>query len=76
MKLHEETNVEMNDYGNNLSDIETFAKHLEIDINIIDAEQFNSIVYTANKGALRITLKIDPRMRVKWISFVILSRSA
>ena len=51
MKLHEEANVEINDYGNDLSDIEKFAKHLGIEINIIDAEQFNSIVYTANKGS-------------------------
>ena len=51
MKLHEEANVEINDYGNDLSDIEKFAKHLGIEINIIDAEQFNNIVYTANKGS-------------------------
>ena len=51
LKLHEEANVEINDYGNDLSDVETFAKHLGIKINIIDAEQFNSIVYTANKGS-------------------------
>ena len=51
MKLHEEANVEINDYGNDLSDIEKFAKHLGIEINIINAEQFNSIVYTANKGS-------------------------
>ena len=155
LKLHEEAQVEINDYGNNLSDIETFAKHLGIEINIIDAEQFNNIVYTANKGsedkiyllktrnhfdvskfltpfydspyycheckkaytkrdkhkcpskclscftyqkngnamvkkwsvssttrsslvrdAFRITLKLDPRLRVKLISFAILSRSA
>ena len=50
LKLNEEAQVEINDYGNDLSDIETFAKHLGIEINIIDAEQFNSIVYTANKG--------------------------
>ena len=49
-KLHEEAQVEINDYGNDLSDIETFAKHLGIEINTIDAEQFNSIIYTANKG--------------------------
>ena len=49
MKLHEEENVEINDYGKDLSDIEKFAKHLGIEINIIDAEQFNSIIYTANK---------------------------
>ena len=46
MKLHEEAHVEINDYGNDLSDIEKFAKHLGIEINIIDAEQFNSIVHT------------------------------
>ena len=49
MKLHEDAHVEINDYGNDLSDIETFAKHLDIEINIIDAEQFNNIIYTANK---------------------------
>ena len=49
-KLHEESHVEINDYGNDLSDIEAFAKHLDIEINIIDAEQFNNIIYTANKG--------------------------
>ena len=51
MKLHEEANVEINDYCNDLSDAETFAKHLGIEINIIDAEKFNSIVYMANKGS-------------------------
>ena len=51
MKLHEEAHVEINDYGNDLSDIEKFAKYLEIEINIIDTEQFNSIIYTANKGS-------------------------
>ena len=51
MKLHEEAHVEINDYGNDLSDIEKFAKHLGIEINIIDAEQFNSIIHTANKGS-------------------------
>ena len=51
MKLHEEANVEINDYGNDLSDIEKFAKHLGIEINIIDAKQFNSIFHTANKGS-------------------------
>ena len=51
MKLHKEAYVEIHDYGNDLSDLETFAKHLGIEINIIDAEQFNSIIYTANKGS-------------------------
>ena len=51
IKLHEDANVEMNDYGNDLSDIEKFAKHLGIEINIIDIEQFNNIVHTSNKGS-------------------------
>ena len=51
MKLHEEENIEINDYGNDLSDVEKFANHLRIEINIIDAEQFNSIVYKASKGS-------------------------
>ena len=51
MKLHQVSKVEINDYGNDLSDVETFAKQLGIEINIIDAEQFNSIVYTANKDS-------------------------
>ena len=54
MKLHEEANVEINDYGNDLSDIEKFAKHLDIEINIIDAEQFNNIVYTQQTKVLKI----------------------
>ena len=61
MKLHEEANVEINDYGTDLSDIEKFAKYLGIEINIIDAEQFNSIIYTAKKvlKTRSIYLKIE-----------------
>ena len=51
MKLQKEANVGINKYGKDLSDIESIAKHLGIEINIIDAEQFNSIVYTVNKGS-------------------------
>ena len=51
LKLHEDANVDINDYGNNLGDVESFTKHLDIEINIIDSEQFNSIVYMANKGS-------------------------
>ena len=50
-KLHEEAQVEINNYGNDLSDIETFAKHLGSEINVIDSEYFNDITYTANKGS-------------------------
>ena len=51
MKLHEEAHVEINDYGNDWSDIEKFAKHLGIEINIIDSDMFNNIIYTSNKGS-------------------------
>ena len=42
-KLHDKAQVEINDYGNDLSDIETFAEHLGIEINVIDSEYFNDI---------------------------------
>ena len=51
LKLHEEAQLEINDYGNDLSDVNTFAKHLGIEVNVIDSEQFNGIIYTANKGS-------------------------
>ena len=51
LKLHENAQIVINDYGNDLSDIETFFKHLEIEIDIMDSEQFNSITYTANNGS-------------------------
>ena len=49
-ELHNDANVEINNYGNCLDDVNTFAKYLGIEINIIDSEQFNQIIYTANKG--------------------------
>ena len=50
LKLHKDTDVEINDYGNDLNDVNNFANYLNIEINIIDSEQFNEIIYTANKG--------------------------
>ena len=49
IKLHADTNVEINDYGNNLDDVNKFANYLNIEINIIDSDQFNETIYTANK---------------------------
>ena len=49
-ELHNNANVEINDYGNCLDDVYKFALYLEVEINIIDSEQFNQIIYTANKG--------------------------
>ena len=47
LKLHEEAGVEINEYGNTLEDVNTFAKHLGIQINIVDADYFNEIIYTS-----------------------------
>ena len=47
LKLYEEAQVEINDYGNDLSYIETFAKHLGIEINIIDA--VNSLIASSTQ---------------------------
>ncbi|XP_078374417.1 uncharacterized protein LOC144657958 [Oculina patagonica] len=51
-ELHNNANVEINDYGNSLEDVNSFASHLDIEINIIDSEQFNEIIYTANNGKI------------------------
>ena len=51
MRLHSNADVDINEYGNDLHDVITFANYLEIEINIIDSEQFNEIIYTANKDA-------------------------
>ena len=50
LKLHEDANVEINDYGNNLDDANKFANFMNIEINIIDSEQFKEIIYISNKG--------------------------
>ena len=50
LKFHEDTDIEINDYGNDLNDVNKFANYLKIEINIVDSEQFNEIIYTANKG--------------------------
>ena len=51
LKLHKDADVEINDYGNDLNvNVNKFANYLNIEINIIDSEQFNEIIYTANKG--------------------------
>ena len=50
LRLHEEACVEVNDYGNDLSDVNRFAEYLNVEINILDSEAFNSIVQMANKG--------------------------
>ena len=50
LKLHQDADVVINDYRNDVSDVDKFAKQLNIEINIVNSEQFNEIIYTANKG--------------------------
>ena len=46
LKLHEGAGVPISDHGNTLEDVETFAKHLGVQINIIDEDYFNEITFT------------------------------
>ena len=52
LKLHEEAGVEINDHGNTLEDVDKFAKHLGVQINIVDADYFNEIIYTTEQGSV------------------------
>ena len=45
-KLHEEAGVEINEFGSTLEDVKKFANHLQIQINIVDAEYFNELIFT------------------------------
>ena len=46
LKLHEEAGVGINDLGSTLEDVNVFAKHLGVQINIVDADYFNEITHT------------------------------
>ena len=50
LKLREDSGVEINEYGNDLDDVNKFANHLNVEINIIDSKRFNQIIHTGNKG--------------------------
>ena len=45
-KLHEESGVEINEFGSTIEDVKKFANHLKIQINIVDAEYFNELILT------------------------------
>ena len=49
-KLHLEAQVVPNEYGGTLSDVDEFAKHLGIQINIVDGERFNEIIHTTSNS--------------------------
>ena len=43
--LHEESGVPINEFGSTLDDVKTFAEHLGIQINTVDADYFNEIIF-------------------------------
>ena len=49
LKLHEDAGVPISDHGNTLEDVNTFANHLGVQINVVDTDYFNEIVHTANQ---------------------------
>ena len=51
-KLHEEAGVEISDHGNTLEDVDTFARHLGVQINVVDADYFNEIIYTTEQDSV------------------------
>jgi hypothetical protein len=48
LKLHEEAGVNINEFGNTLEDVNKFAKHLGIQINIVDGDLFNEMIHTTD----------------------------
>ena len=54
IKLHEDAGVHISDHGNTLEDVNTFANHLGVQINVVDTDYFNEIVHTANPGSNNI----------------------
>ena len=47
-KLHTEAGVYPNEFGSTLEDVDIFARHLSIQINIIDGNNFNELIHTTN----------------------------
>ena len=53
-KLHQDAGVDISDHPNTLEDVEMFARHLGVQINIVDTDYFNEIIYTSNNNANEI----------------------
>ena len=51
-KLHEEAGVGVSDHGSTLEDVDTFARHLGVQINVVDADYFNEIIYTTEQDSV------------------------
>ena len=54
LELHGGAGVGISGYGNTLEDVDTFAKHLGVQINVVDTDYFNEIIHTANPGSNHI----------------------
>ena len=48
LQLHEESGVKINDFGSTLEDVKTFANDLGIQINKVNADYFNEIIFTSD----------------------------
>ena len=48
LKLHEEAGVEVNEFGSTLEDVKKFAHHLGVQINVVDGDQFNTLIYSSD----------------------------
>ena len=57
--LHAESGVDINDWGNDFKDIQKISEHLKVQINVLDAEQFNEIVFSNNNYPKKIYLYKD-----------------
>ena len=51
-RLHEEAGVGVSDHGSTLEDVATFARHLGVQINVVDADYFNEIIYTTEQDSV------------------------
>ena len=49
LKLHDEAAVEVNDFGSTLEDVKKFSEHLGVQINIVDSDHFNEIIYSSEE---------------------------
>ena len=56
LKLHEDADISINEHGSTLEDVEKFARHLGVQINIVDGNQFNELIYSSDVGNQMIYL--------------------
>ena len=54
--LHAEAGVSINDWGNDFNDVQKISEYLGVQINIVDTEQFNEVVFSTNNYPKKIYL--------------------